>query len=212
MDGLKIQMENTMFVYLIRNQIDGKVYIGQCYKQSLHVRWKAHCKRANWDHRYPLHQAIRVLGKEKFSMEILQHAESRKELHKLEKQYISEYRAFPPELGFGYNLSEGGPGSPGFKMNDEQIRKIALASRGRKFSEEHCRKIGLKSLGNKSFLGRKHSEETKQRMRVSKLGTKLSEEVKESLRRDWHKNHPEECIEKMRLARLACIRRKTEAA
>lgn len=179
-----------MFIYLIRNLIDGRSYVGQCYRQSLKMRWKAHCKRANSNSHYPLHQAIQEYGEQHFSMEILERAGSRHQLNELEKMYIARYRTFPPSQGFGYNLSEGGVGSPGYRLTEEQRYRVSLALTGRRFTEEHRRKIGLKSAGNKSFLGRKHSEETKQKMRAaalgrtnrSKLGQQLSQETKDKIR------------------------------
>lgn len=64
----------------------------------------------------------------------------------------------------------------GFKHSEETKRKISIANKGKRISEEQKRRL---SEINK---GKKHTEETKMKMSIALKGRKLSEEHKEKLR------------------------------
>lgn len=79
-----------------------KVYIGITSK-GLSARWKEHLYSAEHDCPFKLHRAIRKYGKENFSVELIDFANSWEELTKKEQQYISEYNSLQDE--FGYNMT-----------------------------------------------------------------------------------------------------------
>lgn len=79
-------------VYKITNKVNNKAYIGITSK-GLSARWKEHLYSAEHDCPFKLHRAIRKYGKENFSVELIDFANSWEELTKKEQQYISEYNS-----------------------------------------------------------------------------------------------------------------------
>lgn len=187
-----------MIVYLIRNKINNKCYIGKT-KNSLVKRFQEHCNSANkGESNQLIHKALRKYGINNFTRRKLVNASDHKELNKLEIHLIKYHHSHVSEGG--YNLTFGGDGGPtrnGMKHSKETIRKMSISQKhsyqveGRKgywigkcFSEESKQKISKRLKGNKNSLGSKHSEETKQnvskRMKGNKhgLGYKHTEEFK----------------------------------
>lgn len=99
-------------LYIIRNTVNDKVYIGKCY-YSLDLRLKDHIYKANKcldeekDYNPKLHKAMRELGTDKFSIERLgRFKQGLLELKEVE--YIAKYDSFLN----GYNASRGGDNPP----------------------------------------------------------------------------------------------------
>lgn len=99
-------------IYLIRNTINGKCYVGQALK--LQKRLKAHwnnCKYPRYQH-IALYKAINKYGIENFEIEILESFRDgfdwrvRSQLDELEKKYIEQYDCYNK----GYNSTLGGDG------------------------------------------------------------------------------------------------------
>lgn len=66
-------------VYKITNKVNNKVYIGITSK-GISARWKEHIYSAEHDCPFKLHRAIRKYGKENFSVELIDFANSWEEL------------------------------------------------------------------------------------------------------------------------------------
>ena len=88
-------------IYIIKNDINNKVYIGQ----SIHPkeRFAEHCYLREDRHNSILTNAIHKYGKEHFWMELLE--EDIENYNEREKYWISFYNSIRPN---GYNISEGG--------------------------------------------------------------------------------------------------------
>jgi group I intron endonuclease len=109
--------ENVCGIYIITNIINGKVYVGQ--STDIRQRW--------WHHKYELNKQIHSnrhlqgawnqYGKENFEFSILELCEEN-DLDNREIYWISEYNSKNPE--FGYNLSDGGGGTRGTILTEEQ--------------------------------------------------------------------------------------------
>lgn len=119
-------------VYKITNKVNNKVYIGITSK-GISARWKEHIYSAEHDCPFKLHRAIRKYGKENFSVELIDFANSWEELTKKEQQYISEYNSLQDE--FGYNMTEGGDGTFGKVVYEETKEKIRQKAIGREVTE-----------------------------------------------------------------------------
>lgn len=179
------------YIYITTNNINGMKYIGK------HKSDKFDCKYLGSG--ILLRKAIKKYGIENFKVELLQSAETLKELNSLEIEFIEKYNC-AHDSSF-YNLSKGGDGGDtvsyltplekryfyknrpngmtGKKHSEETIKKISESLKGKKKgipkSEEHKRKI---SEGNKgkhtgresSFKGKKHTEDSKEKIRQSRLG------------------------------------------
>lgn len=88
------------FVYLFKNTINGKVYIGQT------KNLKKRCSEGNYRSSPYFYSAIQKYGWEKFSHSILKKGLSLEEADYWEVYYIKEYQSTNPS--YGYNLSQGG--------------------------------------------------------------------------------------------------------
>jgi group I intron endonuclease len=154
-------METYGYIYITRNLINGKRYIGQH-------------KSKDWDCKYYgsgkyLKNAIKKYGIENFTCFPLVWAWSKEELNKLEIDYIAHYK---PE----YNIAKGGQGGDlGPEVNkiiSEKCKGNKNGHFGKRHSEETKKKLSEfhKLLtGNKApHFGHSHSEETKDKIRESK--------------------------------------------
>ena len=93
-------------IYIIRNDINDKVYIGQT-TMDVEKRFKLHLSSKPETHnRQMILCAIQSLGREHFSVETLvEGIKTYEELNALEEHYIAEYNSMKPN---GYNLCPGG--------------------------------------------------------------------------------------------------------
>lgn len=110
---------NDMFIYQIKNKINGKSYIGQTIKDP-QERWKKHIsiskKEGHKDTSY-IHKALRKDGVENFEFKVIDNATNRDELDRKEQLHIKELNTLVPN---GYNISSGGQFA---KEIDELTRK-----------------------------------------------------------------------------------------
>jgi group I intron endonuclease len=94
-----------MIIYKCQNKISGKVYIGQTIK-SLTNRIEQHIKVANRKSKSKFHKALISYGINNFDWIIIDTANTKDELNKLEIDYIQKYNC----IDDGYNMVGGGTG------------------------------------------------------------------------------------------------------
>ena len=82
-----------MHIYKITNQINNKVYVGQTIQKNPTMRWYAHLADARNGKKSYLYDSIRKYGKENFSWEIIQEANSIEELNVLETYWADKLKA-----------------------------------------------------------------------------------------------------------------------
>lgn len=184
------------YIYIIRNNVNDKVYIGQT-KRTVEARWKAHKSNRNLKKNQDNHfyRALRKYGVNAFYPEILEvvEAETSKELKKKlderEKHYILKYNSFNE----GYNSTTGGEGSLGHKASMESRKKMSEKQRGRKTSAETRLKQSIAHKGriiseesrlklSKSKKGKSPSQEHIAKSAQGHKGLKMKEDVKEILK------------------------------
>lgn len=92
-------------IYLHRNKLNGKVYIGQTIQQNPEDRWK---NGKGYKTCYYFYNAIQKYGWDNFEHVILEQNENwtQEELNIKEKEYIAKYQANNPQ--YGYNITSGG--------------------------------------------------------------------------------------------------------
>lgn len=140
-------------IYLIKNKINEKCYIGQalCFvgnnnsKWGTIGRWKSHIREAtksNQDHCILLNNAIRKYGEDGFDVLTLVKS-NRNNLNELEIKFIQKYNSIQPN---GYNIKEGGYN---LKNSEETILKMKESHYGKEHSEETKDKIGKTQIGNR---------------------------------------------------------------
>ena len=172
-------MKDTCGIYMIRNKINDKVYIGQ----SIHIQnrldgHKRELRKGRHDSRH-LQFAWDKYGEENF--EFLSICECRKEkLNEMEQYYILCFESY---LGdFGYNTSLGGQSS---LMREETRIKIGNSVRGEK----------------NGFYGKHHTEEQKGKWSEQRSGKNAPAYGRTGEKHPFYgKHHTEEAKEKMRQA------------
>lgn len=143
-----------MIIYKITNTVNGKIYIGQTV-QTLLDRWSDHCRPCRGRHvnRSAIASAIRKYGKENFSIEEVDRAQTLDELNIKEQTYIKALKCLAPD---GYNLELGGKSKT---CHSETRLKISATLKGRPFTNRWT-KGNLKP----------HSEETRAKISATMTG------------------------------------------
>lgn len=100
-------------IYLITNEINSKVYIGQTV-QSLKKRFSGHCCYSKSDRSENMYikRAIHKYGKDKFHISLLEECPI-ENLNNREKYWINFYNSYNE----GYNLTKGGQDSNYFNLH-----------------------------------------------------------------------------------------------
>ena len=139
---------NNGQIYLIKNKINGKCYIGQalCFTGSNNNRWgtlgrwNSHIREAtktNQDHCILLNNAIRKYEKNNFEIFTLLKC-NKKDLDINEENFILEYNSIQPN---GYNIKFGGSKSKNSEETILKMKESYLGTRrdkyGRKYEEDN---------------------------------------------------------------------------
>jgi group I intron endonuclease len=144
-----MKKEKICGIYCIENITTGKKYIGQSIDAE--ERWKTHLRRLrknNSKSRY-LQYSYNKHGENSFIFYIIEVC-LKDELNEREEYYVNNFNTKSPN---GYNMTDGGDGSPNP-------------------TEETKEKLSLSLIGNKRSFG-KHwnlSEDNKENIREAKMG------------------------------------------
>lgn len=169
-------------VYIFENLVNGKKYIGKA--NNFKARLTHHLYDLNLD--YPIYNAIRKYGIDKFRVVIVERAYSENEVLQKEMQYIANYKTNIHKYGnhFGYNLTDGGEGASGFKHSHETRAKLSqqkLGKPGKPHTDDFKIKLSIRNKGNKYGVGKKFSDETRALLSERARGRKHSETTKSLL-------------------------------
>lgn len=135
--------DKKFVVYIHRNLVNGKVYIGQTC--NLSERWR--CKDKNYFNSIKFFNAIKKYGWDNFSHEVLYDNLNQEAADIIEKELIEKYDS----INNGYNLKEGGARG---MLSEESLRKMGDSVR-RGFAEHPERGLKIRA----ALLGRKGSPE-----------------------------------------------------
>ena len=159
-------------IYIIKNTINDKVYIGQTVK-TMEERWREHVYNARPDGRAQLiYLAMRKYGVENFYVEELHHIQDGESLDELEIKYIAQFNSITPN---GYNVLAGGS----------------------KFIGDHpMRRPEIKQLFSERFKGDKNPAkrpEVREKIRQSSFGKIISAETRQKMSKNngryWSGKH-----------------------
>ena len=167
------------YVYLLRNLVNNKVYIGQT-KDPVR-RCSAHFYIARKGNARPLYASIRKHGEANFAFEILEECADAA-INEREEHWVAHFDSFNAEKG--YNLTSGGrqhfqfseetreklrQKATGHRHSQATLEKIGEASRNRVRSEAEREKHSARLKGKPSFFkGKRHSEESLQKIREAR--------------------------------------------
>ena len=144
-------------IYKITNDVNGLVYIGYT-SMGLSERLRHHAKYK----KSVISQAIREIGKERFSISRIDTAETKEEAIRKEKVLTLQYRSNEPE--YGYNVMTGFS-HYGHPTSEETRRKISEKNKG---------KLGLRGEANPKY-GKSPSPETRKKISDSLKGRFVGE-------------------------------------
>ncbi len=139
-------------IYIIRNTVNDKCYVGQ--STDYLYRFRKHCeeaRRGSYKDRYKsyLYNAMNDIGIDKFYVELL---ESQIEnYNEMERYYIKELNTLRPN---GYNLTDGGEGYPnlsGIEHHDATIKDQEILDRV--FDELQNTDYSLSDIGRHIGVG-----------------------------------------------------------
>jgi len=153
----------TGIIYYATNKLNGKVYIGQTI-ESLSDRKCKHRNDAERGKDSYFGRALLKYGLEGFDWKILCPVEAstcfllKEHLNIAEQIFIEQYDSI--NRSRGYNSTNGGSGSIGFKHKESSKAKMSKSHTGLTFKHTKKRK--------KVF----HTEETKRKLSISKMGEK----------------------------------------
>jgi group I intron endonuclease len=182
-------MINT--VYLLRNKINNKIYIGQTWNSFKDRYENGHGYRGN-EH---LYSAIKKYGKDNFVYEVLTFCGTQETADYWEIEFIKKYNSIDRVVG--YNLRDGG--NSGGKLSKETRIKLSIINTGKILSEDTKKKIGVSQIGNKHSLGIKMSDKNKAAMSAIHKGKPKSETQKQKMREAAiGRVHSEDTKKKMR--------------
>lgn len=143
-------------VYIITNDINTKVYIGKTH--DVRERWTAHRSQPK---RTPgIKGAMLKHGVENFYLDVIESGLTEAQANDRERFHIARLKSNTRE--YGYNLSIGGEGSPGYRHTPEALAKISAASKGERNARFGKPSPMLGKIG--AMHGRKHSIESKAKM------------------------------------------------
>lgn len=182
------------YVYIIKNSINSKIYVGQTTR-NIDVRLIEHSAKTSGC--IAIRNAINKHGLDNFKIQSVFQANSLEELNKKEQSLILELNSLSPN---GYNLRVGGDSSA---VSEETAKKISLANSGENHpmfgkhcSEETKKRMSEAAKGkektdkhrkniSKSKMGIKRSEETKEKISKGHLGKKKTDETKKRMSDAW---------------------------
>ena len=179
---------NNYIIYMHRNKINNKVYIGQtCQDPS--KRWdngKGYITSPKF------YKAIQKYGWDNFQHIILYTNLTLDEANLKEKELISQYKS--NEDNFGYNITSGGKN---FRHSEETKQKIGEANskslKGKHWSKHQHEIISEMFSGEGNpFYGKHHTEETKQLISQNRKGKTAGENHPM-----YGKHHNEESLQKI---------------
>lgn len=154
-------------IYMHKNKINGKVYIGQTCK-PLKIRWRK--DGSGYKGCTKFYNAILKYGWDNFEHIILQVDLTQDEANRIEAELIKQYDATNDR--YGYNIRPGGQNHTLSQETKDKISKTKLAQCNHMSEKQKQRmREGYKGKGN-PYYGRKHSEETRAKMRKNHANVK----------------------------------------
>ena len=168
-------MQKVCGIYLLRNVVNGKVYVGQSV--NCHMRLKQHIKESKRNRsRSHLYKAMRKHGHDSFEMEILEEVAMTTQDHLDDREcyWIKRLDACNPSTGYNFR-----PGGQQNQVVDAEAReRISAKLRGRKQPPE------LVERNKQSHIGIPCTESAKLKISAFHAGKTLDRDAAEAIKID----------------------------
>ena len=187
MKGCDIMIKKYV-IYIHKNKINGKVYIGQTSQNPI-KRWdngKGYITSPKF------YSAILKYGWNNFEHIILYTDLTQEQANQIEQELIQQYNSQNDQ--YGYNITSGGCNFSHSVETKQKIGKAnSIALKGNNHSKEQNELMSQKFKGeNNPFYGKHHTEETKQKISNARKGKFTG-----SNHPFYGKHHTEESLQKM---------------
>lgn len=192
----------TKYIVYCATSPSGRKYIG-CTSRSLATRKRDHRNNARLFPHYKFYRAINKYGFDAFTWSVLGEYPSAELMHKAERRFILEFDT----CRSGYNITEGGQGTPGRKNTPEQSAAHAERQR-RRFEREQERATTAKRarewIEANPELHRVATIRRAETLRLPEMREHASKKQKEFLRSN------QERVAAINSVRAAAVRRAAE--
>jgi hypothetical protein len=173
-------------------------YVGRSRHDSPGERYTSHLYHATHGSNLHVHNWMRkTLANDEVVLTCAESGISYEESGVKEMHYIKVFRSRGYDLT---NLTDGGEGTVGHKLTDQQKARVSEVHFGAKRSEETRKKISQSNKGKSRGKGVPKSEEHRRKMTEGRkgklLGVPLSEEHKAKLRIPWNEERRERAPKK----------------
>lgn len=167
-----------MGVYIIRNKVNGKIYVGSSI--NIKKRWREHISKLNGKviDNTRLFRAWKKYGSNSFEFLVVEKVSVLDEILPAEQKWIDLLNATGP---LGYNILPSAGNCAGRIVSEETRNKIRSALIGRKASAETRAKMSESHRG--IHVGKFVSPETRQKIRLKNLGRRPSQQELDNRRR-----------------------------
>lgn len=122
-------------VYVHTNTANGKRYVGITSKAKVEHRWNSGRGYKENPHFY---SAIEKYGWDNFTHTVLYDNLTELQAKDMERKLIQEWKTM--DTKFGYNMTTGGDGTPGYRPSAETRAKLSAARMRENLSEETLRR------------------------------------------------------------------------
>jgi group I intron endonuclease len=137
-------------IYAIRNQIDGKIYVGSSVDMQHRFGQHLGALRNNKHHNIHFQRAWNKYGEENFEFEVLEVVEDVEELISIEQAYLEFF-----DTSIKYNQRKFASSNLGIEFSDEWKKNLSLAHLGQTTSETQKKWARERWLGEKNpFYGK----------------------------------------------------------
>ena len=166
------------YIYMIKNKINGQLYIGQSIRSNIFYRWREHktCKKNSLGNY--LYNSYIKYGIDNFEYKLLCICFDN-DCNKFEEEYIKKYNTLYPN---GYNLKSGGNNHKLSEETKQLIREKNIGkishNKGKKISEEQKHKLRQSALFWHSNNKITKSRETKEKISESLKNFHVKNKVK----------------------------------
>lgn len=166
-----------MLIYIITNDINDKVYIGQTTK-PLEQRIAGHRNSMMSGVDTHIYRAMRKYGWDKFHFKQIATAEDQEDLNFLEQYYITKYDS----IRSGYNMALGGSNNvmTSTIVRDKHDSKMRSDSVRKQISESM--KASYAARGGPTLEHRQHLSESKKLLYASDRGEEVRERFRQSFK------------------------------